>query len=204
LRGEVEAQPAELVLGPVERRIVETFGTRYTRAHDHAQAEMSGQRYFALLDALDALVADPPLGPKALRPAETVMRRRLVKTYRRTAGHVDEALAEEDVPQREHLFHEVRKSAKRGRYAAEAAAGVLGRPARRYGKAMKALQELLGEHQDSAVAREELRALGVAAHLDGDNAFTFGLLHGLEQARAAAALAGFDRAWRKVRRRRIR
>ena len=57
--------------------------------------------------------------------------------------------------------------------------------------------------QDSVVAREELRALGVAAQLDGDSAFTFGLLHGLEQGRAAAALAGFDRAWRKVRRRRL-
>jgi CHAD domain-containing protein len=165
---------------------------------------MSGRRYFALLDALDALVADPPLGPDALEPAEDVMRRRLVKTYRRTARHVDDAVAEEDAQQREHLFHEVRKSAKRGRYAAESATGVLGRRARRYGKAMKALQELLGEHQDSVVAREELRALGVAAHLDGDNAFTFGLLYGLEEARAAAALARFDDAWRAVRRRRIR
>jgi CHAD domain-containing protein len=204
LRAEVEAQPPELVLGPVERRIVETFATRYRTAHDRALAELSGQRYFVLLDALDALVADPPLGPEALLPAGTVLRSRLVKTYRRTARHVEEALAEEDARQREHLFHEVRKSAKRARYAAEAATRVLGRPARRYGKAMKALQELLGEHQDSVVAREELRGLGVAAHLDGDNAFTFGLLHGLEQARAATAVAGFDRAWRTVRRRRVR
>jgi CHAD domain-containing protein len=204
LRAEVEAQPPELVLGPVERRIVETFATRYTTAHDRALAEMSGQRYFALLDVLDVLVADPPLGPQGLEPAEDVMRRRLVKTYRRAARHVDEALAEEDAEQRDHLFHEVRKSAKRARYAAETATAVLGRPARRYGRAMKALQELLGEHQDSVVARAELRALGVAAHLDGDNAFTFGLLYGVEQAGAVAGLAGFGRAWRKVKRRRLR
>ena len=203
LRTEVRQQPVELVLGPVERRIVETFGTRYRQAHDQVLAELSGKRYFALLDALDALVADPPLGPRALEPASVVFRNRLGKTYRRTAGHVDQAVAEPNPTQREHLFHEVRKSAKRARYAADAATEVIGRPARRYGKAMKALQEVLGEHQDSVVARGELLALGIAAYGDGENAFTYGRLHGLEQGRAAAALAEFDPAWRKVRRRRV-
>jgi CHAD domain-containing protein len=203
LRAEVQAQPAELVLGPVERRIVETFATRYREAHDRVLMELSGKRYFALLDAVDALVADPPLGPRALEPASVVFRTRLRKTYRRTARHVDLAIAEQNPTQREHLFHEVRKSAKRARYAAEAATEVLGRAASRYGKAMKALQELLGEQQDSVVARAELLALGIAAYGDGENAFTYGRLHGLEQGRAAAAIAVFDPAWRKVRRRRL-
>ena len=39
---------------------------------------------------------------------------------------------------------------------------------------MKAVQEVLGEHQDSVVARGELRALAIAAQAEGDNAFTFG------------------------------
>ncbi len=96
LRSEVAAQPPELVLGPVERRIVETFGTRYRQAHDRALEEMNGQRYFALLDALDRLVADPPPGPKASLPAGEVMRSRLRKTYARTALLVDDALAQQD------------------------------------------------------------------------------------------------------------
>ena len=33
------------------------------------------------------------------------------------------------------------------------------------------------------------------AHLDGDNAFTFGRLHALEQARAERAEADFAAAW---------
>jgi CHAD domain-containing protein len=184
------------VLGPVERRIVETFGTRYRRAHDQALEEMDGARYFGLLDALDALVATPPLGPKAPEPATEVYRTRLAKTWKRTARLTREARAQEDADAREHQLHEVRKSAKRARYAAEAARRILGDEAQAYGKAMKAVQEVLGEHQDSVVARSELLRLGVDAQADGENAFTFGLLYGHEQARAAQALARFDGAWK--------
>jgi CHAD domain-containing protein len=204
LRAEAAELPAELVLGPVERRIVETFATRYRQAHDRALEEMDGERYFALLDALDALVTTPPLGPVAAEPASDVYRARLAKTYRRTAKLVDEALAQEDAEAREHQLHEVRKSAKRARYAAEAARRILGDEAHAYGKAMKAVQEVLGEHQDSVVARGELRTLGVAASADGDSGFTFGLLYGHEQVRAAEALARFDDAWKRARRARIR
>jgi hypothetical protein len=49
---------------------------------------------------------------------------------------------------------------------------------------MKKLTKRLGVHQDSVVARQELRAIGIQSHLDGDNGFTYGLLHG--QAGAAA------------------
>jgi CHAD domain-containing protein len=203
LRAEAAELPAELVLGPVERRIVETFATRYRRAHDQALEEMDGPRYFALLDALDALVATPPLGPNAPLPAGEVYRARLVKTWKRTARLTREARAQEDAGAREHQLHEVRKSAKRARYAAEAARRILGDQAQAYGKAMKAVQEVLGEHQDSVVARGELLRLGVDAQADGDNAFTFGLLYGHEQARAAQALARFDDAWKAARASRI-
>lgn len=40
------------------------------------------------------------------------------------------------------------------------------------------------------------RHLGVPAHLDGDSAFTFCLLHGREEHRAAALEEEFARAWR--------
>jgi hypothetical protein len=36
---------------------------------------------------------------------------------------------------------------------------------------------LLGDHQDSAVARPVLRELGATAYLEGGNGFTFGLLY---------------------------
>jgi CHAD domain-containing protein len=77
------------------------------------------------------------------------------------------------------LLHDARKAAKRARYAAEAAAPVLGgktaaRLARRYRK----LQEVLGEHQDSVLAVDFLHRL--ALHSEGEPttfSFAVGVLY---------------------------
>ena len=55
----------------------------------------------------------PPRGPQADDPADEVLRKQLRRTYRRAKRHVDEARAAEGEHRKE-LFHEVRKSAKRG------------------------------------------------------------------------------------------
>ncbi|MDQ3503220.1 MAG: CHAD domain-containing protein, partial [Actinomycetota bacterium] len=72
---------------------------------------------------------------------------------------------------------------------------VLGQDARAFAKRVEAVQEALGEHQDSVVARARLRELGVVAHLAGENAFTFGLLYGLEAGRADRTEEAFDALW---------
>jgi CHAD domain-containing protein len=203
LLASVAGQPPELVLGPVEAFLTETFSTRYRAAHDAVLETLQGPRYFALLDALDALVSTPPTGPRAGEPAAKVLRKQLRRTYRRVERHVDEARAAEG-DHRGELFHEVRKSAKRARYAGDAASEVLGDQARAYAKAMKAVQEVLGDYQDGVVAGQELRALALAAHLDGQNAFTYGRLHGLEQAAGERALERFDDVWREARRSRVK
>jgi CHAD domain-containing protein len=203
LLASVAAEPADLVLGPVAAFVTETFSTRYRAAHDAALDALGSPRYFALLDALDALVSTPPRGPRAGDPAAKVLRRQLRRTYRRVKRHVDEARAAEG-EHRGELFHEVRKSAKRARYAGEAASAALGDEARRYAKSMKAVQEVLGNYQDGVVACRELRALAVAAHLEGQNAFTYGRLHGLEQAAGERALERFGDVWREARRSRIK
>jgi hypothetical protein len=56
------------------------------------------------------------------------------------------------------------------------------------------VQDLLGERQDSAVTRALCRRLGIEAAGAGENAWTYGRLHGLEQARAERA----DRAFREL------
>jgi hypothetical protein len=60
---------------------------------------------------------------------------------------------------------------------------------------MEGIQEALGLHQDSVVARDHLRAMGMRAHLAGENGFTFGLLYGLEMAKAAQDEERFHAAW---------
>ncbi|NEA40508.1 CHAD domain-containing protein, partial [Streptomyces sp. SID11385] len=89
-------------------------------------------------------------------------------------------------PERDVALHEARKAAKRARYAAEAARPALGKPARKSAKRLKAVQGVLGDHQDSVVAREALRALAVQAQLSGEPSFTWGLLYGREERTAAA------------------
>ena len=95
----------------------------------------------------------------------------------------------------------MRKAAKRLRYAAEAIRPVQGRAAKRLVRQVKAVQELLGEHQDCAVARGLLRELGAAAPAEGGNGFAFGWLMRDEQARAERVEAQLDSAWAKLRRR---
>jgi len=54
----------------------------------------------------------------------------------------------------------VRILAKHTRYAAEAAAPVIGKPATAFAKAIAAVQTVLGDHQDACVMEGWLRQLG--------------------------------------------
>ena len=56
-------------------------------------------------------------------------------------------------------LHEVRKRAKRARYAAELGRGLFGKPARRLAKRLERIQDELGELQDTVVAEEYLASL---------------------------------------------
>ena len=93
-------------------------------------------------------------------------------------------------PARDVALHGTRKAAKRARYAAEAARPTLGKPAKKLGKRVKAVQSLLGEHQDSVVARAALREFAIQSHGAGESAFTWGLLYGREEAAAATSVGG--------------
>ena len=68
-----------------------------------------------------------------------------------------------------------------------------GHPARRFTKQMKKVQTSLGAHQDAVIARSTIREIGVRAHLEGENAFTFGLLH---EHNTCAARDAERRAWK--------
>lgn len=183
LRDRVATLPAEVVLGPVRRRIDTTLRSQHREAHARLVSELDGPRYFELLDALDALVSEPPLTKAARGPADSVLPGRVAKTRKRVlrlADQVEAADAADSTALRDHLLHEVRKAAKRSRYAGESVEAVLGAKATKFAARMEHLQEVLGEHQDSIVTRALLRELGAQAHAAGENAFTFGVLHGIE------------------------
>lgn len=128
---------------------------------------------------------------------------------------------------RDAALHTVRKAAKRLRYSAELAAdpaaaaltvgnrptgktisgkladngkpGKRRRHAKRAAKSARKIQQLLGQHQDSVVARARLADLAVQAAGRGENSFAYGRLHAREESQAAAAERAFRKLWRKVR-----
>jgi CHAD domain-containing protein len=200
----VGVQPPDLVLGPVAARIVTALGTRYRKAHDEVLVELDGRRYFDLLDSLDRLITEPPFTEQAQGPADDVLLPLVAKTWKRTRRLVGAAHTESDPVRHDLVLHDVRKAAKRARYAAESLIPTHGKPAERWAARMEAVQEVLGKHQDSVVIRQELRAMAVAAHLDGENAFTYGRLHALEQNRGDETEGRFGQVWGKARGKRLR
>jgi CHAD domain-containing protein len=183
LTADLAAIPPALVTGPVQAHITGHFTAELAQAGTAALAALDEQRYLRLLDALDALLADPPLTPLATRRAGTV----LAKPVRRAARRLQRALAAVPAAEdRDAAIHEARKTAKRARYSAEAAAPALGRTASRQAARAKDLQQLLGDHHDSVVARSVLLDLAGQARAAGEDTFTYGLMHQRQTCQAAA------------------
>ncbi|MFH8404961.1 CHAD domain-containing protein [Streptomyces sp. NPDC018019] len=198
LRAGLAGLPRDLRLGPVAARLRLWSQRRRLGSRQALLAVLDGSRHLALLESLHALLADPPLCPAAARPPARPMAKAVLKDYRRLAGRVAAALATPPGPERDEALHSARKAAKRARYAAEAAGPALGRPAERFAGRMKRVQQLLGDHQDSVLARGALRELAVQAHGAGEGGFTFGLLYGREEAAAAARERELPEVWRKA------
>jgi CHAD domain-containing protein len=195
----VTAEPPELVVGPVARRLEGDSSSRYRQAHDVGLVALDSERYFHLMDTLEDFLTHPPLSEKAEKKAAPAAERRLRKNVKRIRAAVERAEEAEGAGVPEHeldaALHEVRKAAKRLRYAAEAARPVLGKQAKQLAEAAEELQETLGGLQDSVVTREHLRRLAAEAEADAESAFTYGRLHALEQQRAAESRARFAEEW---------
>jgi CHAD domain-containing protein len=195
LRELVAAQPPELVLGPVAARLQQAAIRDEQAGDETTRKVLNSPAYLQLRDDLDALVAEPPLTADAGRPADEVLREVLALAARRLRRAVRAA---RDSDQAEAL-HEVRKAAKRVRYTAEAAVPVLGRPVAELVAALKGVQQVLGDRQDTFVTRPLCLQLGLQAFAAGENAWTWGRLHALEQARCEEAEREFWLRWPQLR-----
>ncbi|MEU9145800.1 CYTH and CHAD domain-containing protein [Streptomyces sp. NPDC048349] len=189
--------PRTLLLGPARGRLRTWNNTRRSGSRRRALAALDSARYLALLDRLDAVLAEPPLRKAAGGRPERVLPKAVLRDFERLAGRVEGALAMEPGAERDLALHEARKAAKRARYAAEAATPALGKPVKRLAKAVKAVQSLLGDHQDSVVSREALRGLGVEASAAGEPSFTWGVLHAREEALAERSERELAGVWAK-------
>ena len=190
--------PDTLVSGPIRTRLDTWANARRGGSRGRLIGVLDSRRYLALLDTLDAVIADPPLLEHAAGDPSKVIGKAVHKDFGKVSALVEEAIEAPPGPDRDFALHEARKKAKRTRYAAEAATPALGTPARALAKSMKSLTSLLGEHQDSVMVREILRELSAVAHAAGESSFTYGVLYGREEQRAAGVEAALPGAWEAI------
>lgn len=191
---------AEAVVGALEA----VLGARHAAALEDVRAALASDRYLRLLTALDDLVARRPLSEEGARPVPAVLPARVRREWRRLRRRVRDATGDGG----RFSLHDVRKAAKRARYAAELAASALPSPAAsdadRFATAMESVQEVLGEYQDGVTAVAVLSAVGTGDGVPSDAAFGLGRLSMHEELRADAAASRFADVWRRASRRRLR
>jgi CHAD domain-containing protein len=191
LNAELDALPPELVLGPVRARIEADLGGDLVRARTAAVQTLDTERYLALVDRL----VDAAWDPITTGLAEETTRRALPqcvgsawKRLARDADRLRRAQATEDD------WHEARIAAKQVRYACEAVAPFFGKAAKGLARQAEEVQEVLGEHQDAAIASVVLRRLATAPRPNAGG-FTLGLLYARQRDAMATARATFADVW---------
>ncbi|WP_460065627.1 CYTH and CHAD domain-containing protein [Streptomyces sp. YKOK-I1] len=190
--------PPTLVAGPVRERLRKWSKAGEKGSRRRLLAVLDSARYLTLLDTLDALVADPPVLKAAAKKPESVLAKAVRKDFAKVSALIEEAVEQPPGTDRDLALHEARKKAKRTRYAAETSGPALGRPAKDLVKSMKSLQSLLGDHQDSVMARTTLRELSAVAHAAGENGFTYGVLYAREERRAERVEEAVPGEWKKT------
>ncbi|WP_329048010.1 CYTH and CHAD domain-containing protein [Amycolatopsis sp. NBC_01488] len=198
LREQLDELPSELVFGPLRQYLTRYFAREAEDGRVRAMAALTGKRYLNLLRALDAVVEAPPLTGKARKPAKAALRKPVRKAARKLR-RAEAAARGLDGQERERALHEVRKKAKRARYAADTVKPVYGKKLREWRKNVKAVQSTLGEHQDTVVGRDLLHHLTIAGHGEGQNTFTFGMLYARDAERAEKLRERFSGEWRRLR-----
>jgi CHAD domain-containing protein len=139
---------------PGAELIIATLEEERERLHDAVLFALADERYFRLLDTFAVSIASLPDldAPGDLRPLAAAELRKLAKA----AGKLGDEPADDEL-------HAVRIRAKRARYAAElAGVGHGSKALSRYLTAVKALQDVIGEHQDAVVAEAKLRGIARA------------------------------------------
>jgi len=181
---------------------------RREAAHADLLEDMSSERYLTLLDRLHASSESPPfVDPSTskthagLRPDDparkvlpTLVRgpwRKLRKAVRHVGAHpTDQQL------------HRIRIRAKRLRYAAEATAPVVGKPAQRMAAAVESLQTVLGDHHDAVTAEDWFRR--EAATGSRAVAFSAGQLVAVQRHRQARLRRQWRGVWSSLDRKKLR
>ncbi|HAT6433275.1 TPA: CYTH and CHAD domain-containing protein [Corynebacterium striatum] len=134
---------------------------------------------------------------------DTVMALHLNEAYKKLVKRHEKAVKNWDnleltLHERENYFHDMRKAAKKLRYAAEAAGSATNLKTKNLYKACKDMQSVLGDFQDSVTSRDKLLELANTARRRGEDTFGYGLLYQRERAIGLEALDNYAESFKAI------
>jgi CHAD domain-containing protein len=201
LRTRLHRTAAADPVAPIDPAALARFDADLTARHEDAlqalDEALASDRYATLLDVLVEAAREPQLGEAAQQPAAAALTRLVAKPWRQlaTTGRDRIGAGDLDPIAKDDDWHAVRIRGKRARYAVEAVAKLIGGDAAALADALTEVQELLGEHQDAAVAADTWLAIARSDVDDHALAVAAGRLVERERAAVRRARERFPTAW---------
>lgn len=196
--------PVESHREATRARIDEYFSAASEAARLEAVDTLRSDRYVALLARLDSAIDDLAPATEAVGARPKVARKELLHAIESLSDKVSRRVAEvgdaESTAERDELMHRARKGAKRMRYAIEVIAPLHPKRSGRVLDRFDTFQDLLGEFQDSVVAREHLLHMLSEQGHTAETSFGLGILFRIESEIGDAQAAHLDEGWRKAHR----
>jgi CHAD domain-containing protein/adenylate cyclase class IV len=188
-------------VAPLDPAAVARFDADLAARHEDAlqalEDVLGSERYATLLDVLVEAAREPQLGPAARERADIALTRLVARPWRQlsTTGRGRIGAGDLDLLGIDDDWHSVRIRAKRARYAVESVAKLIGGDAAALGESLTEVQELLGEHQDAAIAADTWLAIARSDVDDHALAVAAGRLVERERAAVRRARERFPAAW---------
>lgn len=189
---------------PEDRELLASLGAVLQERREKARSQMlqalNSRRYARFVESFSELLKRGPSchSKAAQRPILEVGPALVRKRYRKVRK-IGDGITPDSPPED---YHRLRKRGKRLRYALEFLSNVYGKPAENLVKALKNLQDVLGDHQDAVVAAGYLRELSVKRggnrKLPPEAVFVMGGIARRYQERAEELRAQFPEVYDKI------
>ncbi len=194
----LRSEPSDLVRGPIGDRMQHQFDLDEEETRSALHDSLDSARYFRLLDDIDTLCSGAQLTSRAEARAKDAMPELVNDGIARLRQAMHSADTTRDPHAHDLALHDVRKEAKRVRYAAMLISPLRPKRTKRLAKIATAVQDALGAHQDSIVARQALLRLAADAEHAGESTFSYGRLHAIEQSRGEDSEAAYEKIIRRI------
>jgi CHAD domain-containing protein len=179
-------------------RVEHNVGAAFDDGYRQLQEALRSDRYFRLLDGLEAFRDNPPVRTETVSRGRRVSAKAVDKSARRLRRSHKAATRARRGTGHENALHQVRKDAKRLRHVAETAALVHGKRAGKVAKAAHRQQKILGDYHDAVIARDLLATMGSGQEQPAAAA-VFAALSGRQDELMKAAEAKYRKGRKKSR-----